>query len=157
MKKNNIQQRLYNDQLAWATNVVALAKANLRRGKKIATGALYNSISFTITKKGEVRFLADDSATFVESGRKPNSRFPPPNIIADWAKVKGIQRFRDKKGRYISNKSRTFLLSRSIAEKGIKPFPFYTDAVEQSLTLLAESLEDGMTSSVTEIFVDLEI
>lgn len=152
-----IEERLYNDQLAWATKVVALAKANLRRGRKIATARLYNSISFTITKKGEVDFLADDSATFVESGRKPNSRFPPPTVIADWAKVKGIQRFRDKKGRYISNKSRTFLLSRSIAENGIKPFPFYTDAVEQSLALLGESLEDAIALGIQDSFDDLEI
>jgi hypothetical protein len=163
MKKNSIQQRLYNDQLAWATKVVALAKANLRRGKKIATGTLYNSISFTISKKGEVKFLADDSAGYVEGGRP---RFPGrgvnlkgkfANNIKDWAKVKGLPRFRDKKGRYISNDSRAFLIARSINEKGIKPFPFYTDAVEQSLDLLAESLGDGMTSSVTKIFDDLEI
>ena len=154
---DNFEKRLYNDQLAWATKVVALAKANLRRGRKIATSTLYNSITFKITKKGEVEFLADDSATFVESGRKPNSRFPPPNVIADWAKVKGIQRFRDKKGRYISNKSRAFLLSRSIAEKGIKPFPFYTDAVEQSLDLLGESLEDAIALGIQDSFDDLEI
>lgn len=151
-----IKERLYNDQLAWATRVVALAKANLRRGKKIATGALYNSISFIITKKGDVKFLADDSATFVESGRKPNSRFPPPNVIADWAKVKGIQRFRDKKGRYISNDTRTFLLSRSIAKKGIKPFPFYTDAVEQSLDLLVDEMQDSIAEGIVDTF-NLEI
>jgi hypothetical protein len=143
----NLQQRLYNDQLAWATNVVALAKANLVRGKKIATGSLYNSVSFKISKRGQVVFQADESATFVQSGRKPG-KFPPPPAIAEWARVKGLPQFRDKKGRYISNDSRAFLLGRAIAKKGIKPFPFYTDAVEQSLDQLADSQVDIIGDSI---------
>jgi len=141
-----IQQRLYNDQLAWAKNVVALAKNKLVQRNKIASGTLYNSISFQIDSKGQINFLADDSAKFVESGRRPG-KFPPPQAIAKWAKVKGLPQFRDKKGRYISNDSRAFLLSRSIAKKGIKPFPFYSDAVEESIDQLAVSLEEGYISA----------
>jgi len=55
------------------------------------------------------------------------NRFPgkmPWKEIEDWAKAKGIGQFRDSKGRFVSSKTRTFLLSRSIAAKGIKPRPF---------------------------------
>lgn len=149
---NVIQQKLYNDQLAWAKRVVVLAKANLVRGKKIAAGTLYNSISFEIDTKGQVVFLADDTASYVQGGRKPNSKFPPPPAIAKWAKIKGLPQFRDKKGRYISNDSRTFLLSRAIAEKGIKPFPFYDDAIEQSIEQLAQSQEDALVLGIEEAF-----
>jgi len=150
---NPVEQRLYNDQLAWATNVVALAKNKLVQRRKIATGTLYNSISFEIDTKGQVTFLADDSAKFVESGRRPNSRFPPPQVIAKWAKIKGIPQFRDKKGRYISNDSRTFLLSRSIAKKGIRPFPFYSDAIEESIDQLADSQEEALALGIEDLFV----
>lgn len=151
---NPIQQRLYNDQLAWAKDVVALAKNNLLKRNKIATGVLYNSISFEINTKGEVTFLADETAEFVESGRKPNSKFPPPPAIEQWAKIKGIPQFRDKRGRYISNESRTFLLSRAIAKNGIRPFPFYTDAVEESIAQLEASQEQALIDGIE---IDLEI
>lgn len=154
---NAIQQRLYNDQLAWANRVVSLAKANLVRGKKIAAGTLYNSISFEIDSKGMIIFLADEEADYVQGGRRPNSKFPPPPAIAKWAKIKGIPQFRDKKGRYISNDSRTFLLSRAIAKKGIKPFPFYVDAIEQSIDQLAESQEDALIAGFEDQLDSLEI
>jgi hypothetical protein len=147
-----IQLRLYNDQLAWARSVVVIAKANLVRGKKIAAGTLYNSISFEIDTKGQVIFLADETADYVQGGRKPNSKFPPPPAIAQWAKVKGIPQFRDKKGRYISNDSRTFLLSRAIAKKGIRPFPFYDDAIDQAILQLVQSQEDALVLGIEETF-----
>lgn len=147
-----IQQRLYNDQLAWAKDVIALAKNKLVQRKKIATGTLYNSISFEIDNNGQVTFLADESVDYVQGGRKPNSKFPPPPAIAKWAKIKGIPQFRDKKGRYISNDSRTFLLSRAIAKKGIRPFPFYNDAIEESIDQLAESQEETLALAIEDSF-----
>ena len=145
----NLQQKLYNDQLAWATNVIALAKNKLVQRKKIASGSLYNSISFKISKKGQVVFRADESADYVQDGRKPG-KFPPPPAIAKWAKVKGLPRFRDKKGRYISNDSRAFLLGRAIAKKGIKPFPFYNDAIDESLDQLADSQQDTIADTILD-------
>ena len=73
---------------------------------------------------------------------------PPPQAIAKWAKMKGLPQFRDKKGRYISNDSRTFLLSRSIAKKGIRPFPFFTDALEQATQQLYNNLEDALVQDI---------
>jgi hypothetical protein len=147
----NLQQRLYNDQLAWATKVVALAKNKLVQRKKIASGSLYNSISFKISKKGQVVFQADESADYVQKGRPPG-KFPPPPAIAEWAKVKKLPRFRDKKGRYISNDSRAFLLGRAIAKKGIKPFPFYNDAIDESFDQLADSQLDVVSDSILDSF-----
>lgn len=156
---NVIQQRLYNDQLAWARSVVSIAKANLVRGKKIAAGTLYNSISFEINTKGQVIFLADDSAKFVQGGRPP---FPGRGVnpkgkfiksIGEWAKIKGLPQFRDKKGRYISNQSRAYLVARSINEKGIRPFPFYNDAIDQAILQLVQSQEDTLVLGIEETFV----
>lgn len=147
----------YNMEREWAQHVVALAKANLIRGKKIAAGTLYNSVSYEINKQtGEIDFYYAQEGEFVESGRKPNSRFPPPKAIAKWAKERGIPQFRDKKGRYISNDSRTFLLSRAIAIKGIRPFPFFSDAIEQATQQLYNDLEDAIIQDI-EDSIDLEI
>jgi len=147
----------YKAEIQWAKQVVSLAKANLIRGKKIAAGTLYNSVSYTVDKRtGEIQFSYAPEGEFVESGRKPNSRFPPPKAIAKWAKERGIPQFRDKKGRYISNDSRTFLLSRSIAIKGIKKFPFFTDAIDQATQQLYNDLEDAIVEDI-EDSIDLEI
>ena len=132
----------------WAKQVVSLAKANLIRGKKRAAGTLYNSVSYKIDPGTlQIDFYYEDYGEDVERGRKPG-KFPPPPAIAAWAKVKGIPQFRDKKGRYISNDSRTFLLSRAIAKKGIRPFPFFTDAIEDSITQLYSKLEDGVVADI---------
>ena len=147
----------YNTEREWAQQVVNLAKANLIRGKKIAAGTLFNSVSYDVNKQtGEIEFYYAEEGEFVESGRKPNSRFPPPGAIAKWAKERGIPQFRDKKGRYISNDSRTFLLSRSIAIKGIKPFPFFTDAIEQATMQLYNDIEDAIVQDI-EDSISLEI
>ena len=141
----------YNAELEWASQVVLLAKANLIRGRKIAAGTLYNSVSYEVNRStGEIDFFYADEGKFVESGRKPNSKFPPPQAIAKWAKIKGLPQFRDKKGRYISNDSRTFLLSRSIAKKGIRPFPFFTDALEQATQQLYNNLEDALVQDIED-------
>ena len=152
-----IGPKTYNMEREWAQHVVALAKANLIRGKKIAAGTLYNSVSYSVNKQtGEIDFYYAPEGEFVESGRRPNSRFPPIGAIAKWAKEKGIPQFRDKKGRYISNDTRTFLLSRSIAIKGIKKFPFFSDAIELATQQLYNDLEDAIVEDI-EDSLDLEI
>jgi len=143
----------YKITVEWAQHVVALAKANLIRGKKVAAGTLYNSVSYEIDKKtGEIDFITAEEGKFVESGRRRGARMPPPGAIAKWAKEKGIPQFRDKKGRYISNDSRAFLLSRSIAIKGIKPFPFLTGAIEQATQQLYPELEDAIIEDLKSKF-----
>lgn len=152
-----VGQNTYDMEVQWAQHVVALAKANLIRGKKIAAGTLYNSVSYEVNKQtGEIDFYYAPEGEFVESGRKRGDRFPPPGAIAKWAKEKGIPQFRDKKGRYISNDARTFLLSRAIAIKGIRPFPFFTDAIDQATQQLYNDLEDAMVQDIEDA-IDLEI
>jgi hypothetical protein len=147
---------VYNTQLEWANQVVLLAKANLIRGRKIAVGTLYNSVSYSVNNStGEIQFFYAQEGEFVESGRRPG-RFPPPPAIAKWAKVKRIPQFRDKKGRFVSNDTRTFLLSRAIAKKGLRPFPFFTDAIDQATMQLYNDLEDAIIKDI-EDSIALEI
>ena len=133
----------------WAKEVVKLAQSNLIRGKKATPGTLMKSISYTIDPRTlQIDFYYEDYGEFVESGRRKGARMPPPGPIAKWAKQRGLPRFRDKKGKYISNESRAFVLAKSISIKGIKPFPFFTDAIEDSITKLAAKLEDGIAKDL---------
>ena len=154
-----VKSATYKAEMQWAQQVVNLAKANLIRGKKVAAGTLLNSVSYEVNKQtGEIDFFYADEGIYVESGRRKNSRMPPVGAMMKWAREKGLPKFRDKKGRYISNESRAFLLSRSIAIKGIKPFPFFTDALEKATQQLYNILEDAIVADIESgIDFNLEI
>jgi hypothetical protein len=134
----------------WAAKVVATAKANLTRGRKRATDTLYNSVKYKLvqTPTGPyIEFLYVDYGEYVEGGRRMNAKFPPPAPILKWIKVKGIKG-RDKKGRFITDKSLTYLISRSISKKGIKPFPFYADAIKSAIKRLGPELGSAIAVAI---------
>jgi hypothetical protein len=93
--------------------------------------------------KPELIVELPDYYFFVEQGRKPG-RYPPLNMISTWARVKkGIPQFRDKKGRFISNEQRTFLIARSIAKYGFGATPFIDNAVNAVLPKITDKLGDA--------------
>jgi hypothetical protein len=80
---------------------------------------------------------------FVEQGRRPG-RYPPLNVIRNWARVKkSVPQFRDKKGRFISNESRAFLIARSIATYGFGGTPFIDGAIADVLPKILPKLGDA--------------
>ena len=50
---------------------------------------------------------------------------PPSSIIEKWIKKKGIKGRSSKTGRFITNKSLSFLIARSIKLKGLKSLSFF--------------------------------
>jgi len=128
---------------AWAQQVVTNAKSILIQNRKVASGRLVNSVRYNVNSQGKISFLYDIDGKWVTQGRRRGSRFPPPAPISRWIKEKGIQG-RDKKGRFISNKSLTFLISRAIARDGIKPLPFMKMAIDKSIKQLGKDLKKSL-------------
>jgi len=128
---------------AWAQKVVTNAKSILIQNRKVASGRLVNSVRYNVNSQGKISFLYDIDGKWVTQGRRRGSRFPPPAPISRWIKEKGIQG-RDKKGRFISNKSLTFLISRAIARDGIKPLPFMKMAIDKSIKQLGKALKTSL-------------
>jgi hypothetical protein len=128
---------------AWAQQVVTNAKSILIQNKKVASGRLVNSVRYSVNPQGKISFLYDIDGKWVTQGRRRGSRFPPPAPISRWIKEKGIQG-RDKRGRFISNKSLTFLISRAIARDGIKPLPFMKMAIDKSIKQLGKDLKKSL-------------
>jgi len=128
---------------AWAQKVVTNAKSILIQNRKVASGRLVNSVRYNVNSQGKISFLYDIDGKWVTQGRRRGSRFPPPAPISKWIKEKGIQG-RDKKGRFISNKSLTFLISRAIARDGIKPLPFMKMAIDKSIKQLGKALKTSL-------------
>lgn len=136
----------YNVYNNWGAQVVAQAKANLRQKNKFATGELYESISYEVDPKGGVTFYYEDYGEYVESGRRPG-KMPPVGPLIRWAKIKGLGQFRDKKGRFISNEQRGWAIAFGIKKNGIKAFPFYQDAIDQSMNDLEYQLEEAVAQA----------
>jgi len=132
---------------AWAQSVVTNAKSILIQNRKVASGRLVNSIRYNVNAQGKISFLYDIDGKWVTQGRRRGSRFPPPAPILKWIKEKGIRGRDQKTGRFISDKSLTFLISRAIARDGIKTLPFMKMAIEKSIKQLGKDLKKVLVKS----------
>jgi len=92
------------------------------------------------TGKPELVVEMPDYYYFIENGRRPG-KYPPLAKIRQWAQVKkGVQRYRDKKGRFIKNETRVFLMARSIAKYGYHGTPFIDGAIQSVLPKITDDL-----------------
>ena len=148
MAKDIIGQVGYNTLVEWASNVTAQAKANILRKNKIATGNLYDSITFEVYPDGSVEFFYDDAGDYVEGGRRKGAKFPPISKMKQWIKIKGLAQWRNKKGRYISRDAQAFLIARGISKNGIKPFPFFSSPFDQAMKSYEYILEEAIVQEI---------
>lgn len=162
---------------SFGSKLIQKARANLNKKDKRAKGTLFNEMSYNIEKTPTgVKFVmdfgqAEDYWVFVDqgvegaggfkgSGRKrgQGSKFkfgrkqPPLRAILPWIKLKGLKG-RDKKGRFITDKSLGFLIARSIKQRGLertrfitKPYEDMIDDLKQDLTVaMAEDIDNSIT------------
>jgi len=145
----NTTPNLIKAKALWATQVCTLAKNNLTRAHKIATGTLFNSITYTIDiQTGAVNFLYEDYGENVESGRRRGARLPPIQAISQWARVKGLSQGRTKKGRFASNESRAWAIATAIQRDGIPAYPFFQKAINQAIDQLYPELENAIVADL---------
>ena len=156
--------------------VVDDAKKSLQKQK--GDTALGKSIRFKVvpTATGfDTMFYMDDYGTYLDEGvsgtkvkrsfidakgttRKSSYSYtnkqPPSSIIEKWIKKKGIKGRSSKTGRFITNKSLSFLIARSIKLKGLKSLSFfqkplgveYKKLKEQILDVLKLDIENYITT-----------
>jgi len=158
MKFKNVDEVLTK----YAKYVVQQSRSNLTRDEK-GGGPLYNSVSYKIDKSQDdflLDFLMEDYGKFVDKGVKgKTSTYPETSAalskfqygsgtgkkggltkgIAKWVRKKKFQ-FRDKQGRFMSYDSMTFLIARSIYNKGLRANLFFTKPFEAGLRKLPEDL-----------------
>jgi hypothetical protein len=130
----------------WAQSVVTNAKSILLSKKKIATGNLYNSITYNVSSDGDISFSYAPEGKYVESGRRRGAKFPPPAPILRWIKIKGIKGRDRTTGRFIKDKALVFLFQRAISRDGIKPVPFMQLAIDKATQQLLLDLDKSITA-----------
>lgn len=143
-----LDPKLIEAEKKWAQLVVTNAKSILLKNKKIATGALYNSVRYTVDSKGKIQFIFAEEGKYVQSGRRRGARFPPPAPILQWVKAKGIKGRDRTTGRFITDRSLVFLISRGISRDGIKPLPFMSMAIKQARKELASTLKKEVAKAM---------
>ncbi len=145
---------------SFGKQVVNRAKAGIGRKKRDGKTRLAQSIKFNVIQKGldfTVEFSMLDYGTYVDkgvSGTKVKRTFvnyrgkrintpysyrptaghsqPPSSALDKWVVRKGIAP-RDEKGRFMSRKTITFLIARSIGFKGIQGIAFFQKPLKLGL------------------------
>jgi hypothetical protein len=160
MKQSEVQQELE----LFKKRVIQQAKSNLTKMKKNASGNLHKNLKGEVTVFSTGNFALEfDLGKYGEfqdkgvSGKikkydtpfSYKSKMPPSIVFEKWIKQKGIKG-RDKKGRFITDKSLTFLIARSIFNKGIKPSLFFTKPFENEYKKLSDDLVTAFGLDIDE-------
>jgi len=160
---------------AYAEYVVDSAKKNLVDERK-SLGDLYKSVSYKYEKSQDLfllDFLMEDYGTFVDKGvRGKTSTYPETKAalsqfqygsgnfpkgglrdgIKGWLEKKRFQ-WRDKKGKFMSYDTMTYLISRSIYNKGLKANLFFTTPFEAGLQNLPKQLTDAFSLDIENAII----
>ena len=173
--KNTIQamQKLGGD-------VVSEGRSILKKKKKqTRQNTLYNDYDYLVTASKDSVTLefefggAEDYWAFVDEGVrgaggykgsgkmrgqgspfKFSTKMPPRQPLIDWIRNKPIKG-RDKKGRFITNKSLGFLIQRAIYQRGLPRTQFFskpfTDEIKKQIDKITEALGDDLELSLETI------
>ena len=168
MKTQNIERYLES----FGKQVVNRAKGNLQKAKGGNTN-LEKSISFKVIPDANgftVQFFMDSYGTYVDkgvSGNKQARKFkdykgqvksspykyttkqPPSRVLDKWIVKKGIAP-RDEKGRFITRKSISFLIARSIKINGIKSTSFFQKPLGLGLKQFGKDLLGAVKEDIIE-------
>ena len=115
--------------------------------KDYASGKLYNTINFEITKGSSnyiVTINLEEYWKNISYGRKPGSRMPPVEAIENWIKIRKIIPrpliLPNKKSIIPTVKQLAFIIARSIAKKGIQPRPFMRETIAETVETFKDKL-----------------
>ena len=119
-----------------------------KKGNKVASGRLRDSIKAVQTTPNTITIFGPNGLPLnqtygawggrgdVNSGRLANMKGVPIKVLEKWIKQRGLKG-RDKKGKYITDKSFAFAIQKNIKKFGIKPSNF----IEISLDILDKNQE----------------
>jgi len=148
--------------------VIQQSRSRLTKGKSNVSKKLYNSIdgevkvnpnsfelSFSMLEYGvyQDKGVKGTKSNYIENKNSPfsyKSKMPPRKSIEDWVKSRRFQ-FRDKKGRFMSYTSMSYIIQRSIFQKGLKASLFFTKPFEQGFKKLPDQLIEAYGLDVEQL------
>lgn len=141
--------------------VEVLYREQLRENNHIATATLHDTLYTRVQHRGvalEVSIYLQDYWYWLENGRQAGARFPPIDKIREWIRIKPIIPQENDLGKTPTENQLVFLLSRSIAEKGIEGKPMLEDSVNEALQQLEQdiinALQEDVQDAINEQFIE---
>ena len=136
---------------AFRRQVIKQARQNAQ--KHSASGDLAKSLTsrLNVSKNSfSLEFLMEEYGNYQDKGvsgknkkyntpYKYTNKMPPSKALDKWTIRRGIAP-RDKEGKFLSRKSLTFLIARSIFKNGIKPTLFFTKPFEKEFKKLPDTV-----------------
>ena len=108
--------------------------ANYRgTSNKVASGTLARSVQVVTKQSNDVtvlQVLMEEYGQWVQSGRLRGKGFVPVGSLIRWIKQRGLKG-RDKKGRYMTDKSFAYAIQKNINKFGIRPANFLDISMEK--------------------------
>lgn len=129
---------------------------------KLATGTLYNSITYNTDVYDTLVILEINAADYfknVNDGRQPGKRFPPIDKILQWVQIRGITPragLTGKKQRPLDRAQRdlAFVIARAIAKRGINPTNLKS-AIPPVIEKIATNVTNALNKATSEIIADM--
>jgi hypothetical protein len=126
---------------------------------KVASGTLARSVEVqTKTNNGitELQILMAEYGQWVQSGRVPGKGYVPVGSLIKWIKQRGLKG-RDKKGKFMTDKSFAYAIQQNIRKFGIRPANFLDVSMEKIMAderitdLLGEAAYEDLINAITGI------
>ena len=131
-------------------------KQNLESSGRRASGELISSVNSKVTVNGNeyaIELNLEDYWYYVENGRGAG-KFPPPDKILQWIKVKPILPTPMSNGKLPTEKQLAFLIGRKIANEGFEGTHDLDNTMKEVdyEQIIQDALDMDMMEYVDEIF-----
>ena len=122
-------------------------------------GQLYRTLSYSVssgTGGWVISVSLENYWKYIESGRRPG-KMPPLDVIEKWINVRRIipHSMTLKSGKTVipSVKQLSFLIARSIGQRGIQPRPFFKQSFEEAKREFLHIIEEAVLADIKESLV----
>ena len=125
--------------------------------EQMNNGELYRKISYsvsTVSSGWVISVSLADYWKYIENGRRAGAKMPPVSAIENWIKVKQIipHSMTLKSGKTVipTIPQLSFLIARSIGQRGIPPKPLFKKSFEAAKKQFIQVIKDAITQDIKE-------
>ena len=119
-------------------------------------GQLYRTLSYSVKMDNSswlISISLEEYWKYIEYGRRPG-KMPPLDVIEKWINVRQIipHSMTLKSGKTVipSVKQLSFLIARSIGQRGIPPKPLFKNSFEAAKQQFIQVIKDAITQDIKE-------
>ena len=136
--------------------IITTYKSQLE-AEQMNNGELYRTISYSVSTGNSgwvISVSLADYWKYIENGRRAGAKMPPVSAIENWIKVKQIvpHSMTLKSGKTVipTIPQLSFLIARSIGQRGIPPKPLFKNSFEAAKQQFIQVIKDAITQDIKE-------